>query len=90
LGICEHYSDDNFVGHIDKEGLDEVMVQSFREQRPAIAECEQCFYYPECIRLKKCEEQKECFLEDREEHRQRVLEGMQAAYETFCKNAQKL
>jgi len=85
LGVCEHYSEDNFVGHIDKEELDEVMVQSFREQRTAMAECETCFYYPECIRLKKCEEQRECFSEVREEHRQKILEGMQAAYEAWVK-----
>lgn len=85
LGLCEHYSEDNFVGHIDKDGLDEVMVRSFREERAPIAECDTCFYYPECIRLKKCEEQRECFLEMRMEYKQDMLEGMQAVYEAWSK-----
>ena len=85
LGLCEHYSDDNYVGHIDTEELDQVMVESFREQWPATKECERCFYYPECIRLKKCEEQRECFLETREEYRQNLLEGMQLVYEAWLK-----
>ena len=32
LGLCEHYSEDNFVGSIDSDELDESVVQSFRER----------------------------------------------------------
>ena len=85
LGLCEHYSDDNYVGHIDSEELDRTMVQSFKEQWPATQACEKCFYYPQCIRLKKCEEERECFLEMREEQRQNLLEGMQQVYEEWVK-----
>ena len=89
LGLCEHYSEDHFVGHIDSEGFDETIVRKFREQWPSIADCETCFYYPECIRLRMCEERRECFTEMREERRQKILEGMQEIYAAWIKNEEK-
>ena len=80
LGLCEHYSEDNFLGHIDREGLDAQMLASFREEWAPIEACKTCFFYPECIRLKKCLEQRECFPEIQEEHRQDVLDGMERTY----------
>lgn len=80
LGLCEHFTEDNFVGHIDREGLDEQMLASFREEWPSIEACNTCFFYPECIRLKKCLEQRECFPEMREKARQDALDGMEKAY----------
>jgi len=39
-------------GHIDREGFVEATIQSWKETIPAIPECDTCFYYPTCIRLK--------------------------------------
>ncbi|MGN0691330.1 MAG: radical SAM protein [Oscillospiraceae bacterium] len=86
LGLCEHYSEDNFVGHIDSEVLDGKMVQSFRETWEQIDDCAECFYYPACIRLKKCLEQKECYPEMREDTKQSILDSMQETYEKWLKN----
>ena len=80
LGLCEHYTEDNFVGHIDREELDESVRQSFREEWSPIDACKICFFYPECIRLKKCKEQRECFPETQEKARQDILDGMETAY----------
>ncbi len=80
LGLCEHYSEDNFVGHIDREGLDEQMVRSFHECWEPIEDCSGCFFYPECIRLKKCVESEMCFPEIQEEHRQDTFDGMERTY----------
>ena len=85
LGLCEHYSEDNFVGHIDSEVLDDKMVQSFRETWEQIDDCADCFYYPACIRLKKCIELKECFPEMREDTRRSILDSMQETYEKWLK-----
>ncbi|MGN0578940.1 MAG: radical SAM protein [Ruminiclostridium sp.] len=89
LGLCEHYSEDNFVGHIDSEELDDNMVQSFRETREQLEDCADCFYYPACIRLKKCLEQKECFPEMREDTRQSILASMQETYEKWLKKEEE-
>ena len=85
LGLCEHYSEDHFVGHIDDEKLNESVLQSFRECWEPIDDCKKCFFYPECIRLKKCAEQQECFPEMREEERQKMLEAMLTTYDAWLK-----
>ena len=83
LGLCEHYSEDHFVGHIDGDQLDSSVLQSFREEWPSIGDCNTCFFYPECIRLKACAEQRECFPEMREEERQKMLEAMLTTYDAW-------
>lgn len=85
LGLCEHYSEDHFVGHIDEDQLDSSVLQSFREEWPSIGDCNTCFFYPECIRLKECAEQRECFPEMREEERQKMLEAMLTTYDAWRK-----
>ena len=85
LGLCEHYTENNLVGHLDSEELDTAMVQSFRECWEQTDECPTCFYYPECIRLKKCAEYKECFPEMRDEYREMLLGGMLNAYAAWQK-----
>ena len=85
LGLCEHYTENNLVGHLDSEELDTAMVQSFRERWEQTEDCKTCFYYPECIRLKKCTEYKECFPEMRDEYREMLLGGMQNAYAAWQK-----
>ena len=85
LGLCEHYTENNLVGHLDSEELDTAMVQSFRECWEQTEDCKTCFYYPECIRLKKCAEYKECFPEMRDEYREMLLGGMQNAYAAWLK-----
>ena len=85
LGLCGHCTEDNFVGHLDSETLDSTVVQSFRERWENTEDCKTCFYYPECIRLKKCAERQECFPEEREEYREMLLGGMQNAYAAWLK-----
>lgn len=85
LGLCEHYTENNLVGHLDSEELDTAMVQSFRECWEQTEDCKTCFYYPECIRLKKCAEYKECFPETRKEYREQLLGGMLNAYAAWQK-----
>ena len=61
------------------------MVQSFRECWNPIEACADCFFYPECIRLKKCEERKECFPGMRENVRRDTLDGMEKTYAAWLK-----
>ncbi len=61
IGLCEHYSEDHFISHIDStDVVDEAMVAKFREQREEIGQCSNCPIYPQCIRLKMCEESAAC------------------------------
>lgn len=88
LGLCEHYSEDNFVGSLDGKASERSVIQSFREYWEPIEECKTCFYYPECIRLKKCVEQKECFEELRAEYKEYLLKSMQKNYNAWLKKEQ--
>lgn len=88
IGLCEHYTEDNFAGHLDQGGLDTQVVQRFRECWTQTENCKVCFYYPQCIRLKKCREENECFPEVREAHRQNLLDGMCNTYTAWLKKEQ--
>ena len=66
IGLCEQYSETEFIGHIDREGFDQAMVTSWRERISEIPECAECFLYPECIKLKKCSSESACYHQFRE------------------------
>jgi len=66
IGKCEHYTEDHFVGHIDNQKWDIQMLQNFRETRDEINACATCFYYPNCIWLKLCEDKPNCYHEERD------------------------
>lgn len=54
IGRCEHFSESELVGHIDSDVYDQSVLNSWKTREQEIPECDDCFYYPECIRLKKC------------------------------------
>ena len=65
IGKCEHYSEDHFVSHIDQEGWDNKMLSCFHEGQPEIEACANCFNYPDCVRLKLCKDDPNCYQEKR-------------------------
>ena len=60
LCTCENYSEDEVIGHIDDRTLNKKILDSWRITEDEITECKTCFYYPECIRLKKCTDEVQC------------------------------
>ena len=54
LGKCEHESEENLVGSIYEDALDQDMVDAWKEV-VRVPECDGCLQYPTCIRLKKCD-----------------------------------
>ena len=83
IGLCEHFSEDEFIGHIDQEGFDEKVVQSWKERMPEIPECAECVLYPECIQLKKCPNGGKCFPALREERIRKIKRQMLNEYERW-------
>ena len=83
IGLCEHFSEDEFIGHIDREGFDEKVVQSWKERMPEIPECAECVLYPECIQLKKCPNGGKCFPALREERIRKIKRQMLNEYERW-------
>ena len=76
IGLCEHHSESEFIGHLDCGEVDEQMAASWRERVPDIPECETCFYYPDCFRLKKCTNDSVCFRHLREDYLESTKQAM--------------
>ena len=61
IGLCEHYVDKEFVGHIDDpENFDMEVVKKFREREEDLDICSDCSNYVDCIRLSMCEDLCNC------------------------------
>ena len=64
FGLCEHWVESDFWGHIDKpDEMDMDVIKSYRHYMPDLDICEDCPIYPRCIRNTKCEEQSKCYPE---------------------------
>lgn len=65
LGLCEHCTEDHFIGHISSSDRDYTAI---REQQENIEDtvCRNCPVCPECIRLKICDSSQICYPEDKE------------------------
>ena len=87
IGLCDQCLEDEFIGHIDTEGFDSKRVTSWKETSPEIPECKDCFYYPDCIRLKKCSTDGICFPLLREDKLCRLQNIMRYEYNQW-KNKQ--
>lgn len=83
IGLCEHFSEDEFIGHLDKEDFDNAMVKSWAERVAEIPECTECFYYPECIKLKKCANDNVCFRQHRNDMLRRTKKQMLNEYQNW-------
>ena len=84
IGLCEHYSEDHFISHIDSaDVIDKAMVAEFRERREGIELCNNCPVYPQCIRLKMCEESAICTPEKVENQVNQIMFAMVRTYEKY-------
>jgi radical SAM protein with 4Fe4S-binding SPASM domain len=66
IGLCEQFSETEFIGHIDRKGFDQKVIASWKERMPAIPECTECALYPECVKLKKCSTESICYSQFRQ------------------------
>ena len=63
LGLCEHYIDTDFWGHIDDDSNEKRnwdIIYEWREYMPKLDICEDCCYFPSCIRTRKCQDLHDC------------------------------
>lgn len=89
LGKCEHYTDSEFIGHLDNTGLDKERIRSFKERFEDITACQTCPVYLQCLRLKKCQEAQECFPEQRQQKINNIVRAMCAEYEQYRRKKHK-
>lgn len=83
IGKCEHYTEEYFVGHIDKEARDKEMTARFKERQEEIEACVTCPSYPSCNVLKLCATSTKCHAETRMEKLQKICYGMLHAYQQY-------
>ena len=84
IGLCEHYSEDHFISHIDSaDVVDKAMVAEFRQRREEIGLCNNCPVYPQCIRLKMCGESTNCTPEKVENQVNQIKFAMVRTYEKY-------
>lgn len=84
IGLCEHYSEDHFISHVDSaDVVDKGMVAKFRQRREEIGLCDNCPIYPQCIRLKMCGESSNCTPEKVENQVNQIKFAMVQTYEKY-------
>ena len=83
IGKCEHFSEDHFVSHVEHEEWDDKTISSFRETHPEIEACATCFNYPNCVRLRLCEYDRNCYQEERNNKLYKLKISIQNTYNNF-------
>ncbi|MBR4027666.1 MAG: hypothetical protein IKJ01_09000, partial [Lachnospiraceae bacterium] len=56
LGKCEYYSDSDIWGNIYCDTYNEKVIEAWKESYADMDSCKECFFFPECLHLKKCPE----------------------------------
>ena len=89
LGVCEHFSETHYVGHMDSPERDQEVINAFRERGADVPECDTCFHYPQCVRrVKKCPYFIPCIAPERQQWRKRIGKSMVAEYQRWLNNEQ--
>lgn len=81
LGLCEHYSEEHFWGHINKpemKNMDEINI--FKEYEKDLDICKNCPILPDCIRPKLCHALRRCNEPIKNWHIREAQMGMENLY----------
>ncbi len=88
MGLCEHYTENNFIGHIDKPTeYDWDTVAKFKEQILDRDLCNTCPCFSNCVRLKMCEDLRNCNEPVKWWNRNRLKASMREEYKKFVSNS---
>ena len=60
IGLCEHHTDDEYIATVDRPVYDFEKIKAWKEQSPELDICKDCFFWPTCIKIVRCEEQHGC------------------------------
>ena len=89
MGLCEHYTESEFFGHIDDpDNIDWDVVKSFKEQITDYDICRDCGKLPDCIKLKMCEDLRDCDEAKKMWQQNRLRSEMRTEYKKFVKNTE--
>lgn len=86
LGVCEHYENDHYVGHIDNPtdiNIDEI--KAWKEMSEFEEICNDCPYKPACLKCKLCPDHKICDIYEKEYQLHRTKEDLKIIYKDYLK-----
>lgn len=87
MGLCEHYTENNFIGHIDNpEDIDWEVVAKFKEQITDRELCNTCPCLHDCVKLKMCEDLRDCDEAKKFWMRNNLRRKMRVEYNKFVTN----
>ena len=77
IGLCEHYSDSEFFSHVDNyEEKNWDLIKDWKRVEEPLDICEECCYFPDCLRCSNCVELRHCDEYIREWRKREVLRGL--------------
>lgn len=88
LSKCEHFSDDQLIGDIYKNDLNQQLISEWKQKQEKQDICNDCAYYVDCVRLKKCPNNfSKCDQKNRENKINTLKERILITYKEFLKNS---
>ena len=90
IGLCEHYSENHFWGHIDKpEMKDMEEIKKFQTYEEDLPICQSCQILPSCIRAKMCVDLSKCNIYIKEHNIKKAHASVKDMYATWFNNIQQ-
>ena len=90
LGVCEHYENEHFVGHINNPyNIDKEELKLWREMSEFQDICEDCPYKPACLKCKLCPDYKICDIYEKEYVLHRTKEDLKKIYKDYLDKQQQ-
>ena len=87
LGLCEHYIDSEFWGHIDNPLIKNFdNIKEWRNYVPKTEICDDCALKPSCLRIFKCPDETPCSIQEKNYQLKTTILAMNWAWEQFKKN----
>lgn len=90
IGVCEHYSEDHFWGHVDNpEMKDMTEIRKFQDYVEDYDICNDCPIKPSCIRAKMCHDLRNCNIWIKEWEMRKAHRGVLDMYRRWRNNVNR-
>jgi len=63
IGLCEHQWQSDYIGNVNSDEFDHLIIDRWREYISQIDRCGSCLLYPDCLKLKLCQTNNQCLEE---------------------------
>ena len=90
LGLCEHYINSKFIGHIDNPNdKNWEEIKSWRNYQKYLDICDDCPLYPICLREPGCPDETVCDIVEKEYQINHSKLSLQQKFDDYKNNASK-